>query len=128
MTQWRIADGGIETALEERLEQELPEFAAFVLLNTAEGKDALREYYRPFAQLAKERNIPLTLDTPTWRTSAHWLNLLGFSETDHERFARDAVALVREVAEAQGVSGSLTVGGVVGPKNDEYVAEERMSA
>ncbi|WP_336992715.1 hypothetical protein [Leucobacter sp. VD1] len=64
-----LADGGIETALTDRLGQRLPEFAAFTLLDTVEGREALREYYRPFLRLAIEHGRPLVLDTPTWRAN-----------------------------------------------------------
>jgi homocysteine S-methyltransferase len=44
---WFLADGGIETVLIFQDGVELPEFAAFVLLQTPDGLDTLRRYYRP---------------------------------------------------------------------------------
>ena len=86
-----IADGGIETALDERLGQVLPEFAAFTLLETETGRAALAEYYRPFVELAATNGLSLVLDTPTWRASPDWGALLGY-DADLERYAdvRDA--------------------------------------
>lgn len=137
-----LADGGIETALTDRLGQDLPEFAAFVLLNTVEGREALREYYRPFVALAAEHGMPLVLDTPTWRANPDWGALVGADAAALERANADAVALVREIA-AEGepaadsetvaaAAGSGTaietlVNGCVGPRFDEYNAAERMT-
>ena len=40
-----LGDGGIETDLIFRRGQDLPHFAAFVLLDTEEGREQLRAYY-----------------------------------------------------------------------------------
>jgi hypothetical protein len=47
-----LTDGGIESTLifEEGLE--LPDFAAFHLLETSDGEAALRKYFRTYAQIA----------------------------------------------------------------------------
>ncbi|UOQ60150.1 homocysteine S-methyltransferase family protein [Leucobacter rhizosphaerae] len=119
-----LADGGIETSLAEALGHELPEFAAFVLLDSVEGRDALRAYFRPYVELAEASDLPLTLDTPTWRANADWGALLGY---DAERLAAanaDAVALVRSCDDA----GRAVINGCVGPRWDDYVADARMSA
>src|SRR5690606_32241681 len=90
VTQFSLADGGIETGLAERLGQELPEFAAFVLLDPNEGREALREYFRPFIELAVNSNTPLVLDTPTWRANADWLKLLGYDADEVGRVNEEA--------------------------------------
>ena len=123
-----IADGGIETALEERLGQELPEFAAFVLMETEEGRAALREYYRPFLELARAEQIPLALDTPTWRASQEWGDLLGYEATALARINEAAARLTRETADEVAPGLSVTIGGCVGPRFDEPTDDERMSA
>ena len=130
MMQPSLADAGIETALEDRLGQELPEFAAFVLLGTEQGRAALREYYRPFVELAVRTGMPLVLDTPTWRANHDWGESLGYDAAALERANRDAAELVRSAAEAIGeeaASGGapdlapleLTVGGCVGPRYED---------
>ena len=129
-----LADGGIETALIDRLEQELPEFAAFVLLDTAEGRAALRSYYAPFVELSRSRGLPLVLDTPTWRANPDWVRAVGLSDDDLSRVNADAVALVRELDDndapgaGTGDDVGIVVSGSVGPRFDEYVASERMIA
>ncbi len=128
-----VTDGGIETALTDRLGQELPEFAAFVLLDTAEGRIALREYYAPFLALAREQRLPIVLDTPTWRANPDWGERLGYGADELARVNADAAAFVRELDEPEPgrapVAGpEVIVNGCVGPRVDDYVAGERMSA
>src|SRR6218665_2543898 len=73
-----LADGGIETALTERLHQELPEFAAFVLLDAASGRQPRRDYYVPSMKQPARAGLPLVLDTPTWRANPDWIEQLGY--------------------------------------------------
>ena len=62
-----VTDGGIETTLIFHRGLELPAFAAFHLLKDAEGTEELRRYYVPYADLAREREVGLVLESPTWR-------------------------------------------------------------
>lgn len=124
-----LADGGIETALTDRLGQELPEFAAFVLLDTEAGRQALRDYYRPFIELADRAGLPLVLDTPTWRANPDWLALLGYEAGEIIRINAEAVELLRALAAETGAgnSASVTINGCVGPRTDDYVEGQRMT-
>lgn len=128
VTQFSFTDGGIETALEDRLGQELPEFAAFVLLDADEGREALREYFRAFIELAVNTGTPLVLDTPTWRASADWLKLLGYDASEVGRVNVAAVELLRELVAEIAPSASITLNGCIGPRFDDYDAEQRMTA
>ena len=49
-----LTDGGIETTLIFHEGLDLPAFAAFVLLRDERGTEALRRYYAPYAELARE--------------------------------------------------------------------------
>ena len=44
---WFLTDAGLETVLIFQEGVTLPEFAAFVLLRSQEGRDQLRRYFRP---------------------------------------------------------------------------------
>jgi homocysteine S-methyltransferase len=48
-----VTDGGIETDLIYRRGATLPEFAAFPLLDTADGREMLRSYYDDYAAIAR---------------------------------------------------------------------------
>lgn len=111
-----LADGGIEIALDERLGQKLPEFAAFVLLDTESGRAVLEEYYRPFVELAATSGLPLALDTPTWRASPDWGALLGYDADRLDQANTSAAQLTRETAERLAPDLEVAIGGCIGPR------------
>lgn len=125
-----IGDGGIETALESRLGMNLPEFEAFALLGNQAGREALRAYYLPFLELAERRKLPIALDTPTWRANPDWIAQVEGGRIDIDRVAQisaDGAALVREYSDRVAPAVPVTVNGVVGPRWDDYVADQRMT-
>jgi homocysteine S-methyltransferase len=122
-----LTDGGLETTLVFHEGIELPHFAAFPLLDDPDGRAALRRYFEPFLTLAREHGAGFQLDTPTWRANRDWGERLGYDRAALDRVNRDAVAFARELAAAApGVD--VRVNGVVGPRGDGYVVEERMTA
>src|SRR6476646_397960 len=92
-----ITDGGIETALIFGQGLELPCFAAFVLLGDQSGRAALRRYFEPFFAVARQYDVGLVLDTPTWRASADWGAKLGYDADALVEMNRAAVAFVEEL-------------------------------
>ena len=74
-----LTDGGIETTLIYHEGLDLPDFAAFHLLTTSEGRDALYKYYCTYAQLARQFETGLILESATWRSSPDWGTRLGYS-------------------------------------------------
>src|ERR1051325_2758278 len=67
-----ITDGGMETTLIFHGGLDLPHFASFVLLDDEEGVRALREYFLPYVEIARDAGVGIVLDTPTWRANADW--------------------------------------------------------
>ena len=51
-----LSDGGLETELIFKKKFDLPLFAAFDLLKSPTGYNAIREYYEPFIQTAISSN------------------------------------------------------------------------
>ena len=47
-----LTDGGLETTLIFEMGFDLPEFAAFPLLDSDDGRRALADYYRPYLDVA----------------------------------------------------------------------------
>src|SRR5581483_6639310 len=74
-----LTDGGIETTLIFHDGLELPEFAAFPLLESEDGIAALRRYYEPYLGLARERRAGFVLEAPTWRANRDWGRRLGYT-------------------------------------------------
>ena len=65
---WFLTDGGIETVLIFQEGIALPEFAAFVLLESTEGRASLQRYFRRYLDLAAATpNAGFILESPTWR-------------------------------------------------------------
>jgi S-methylmethionine-dependent homocysteine/selenocysteine methylase len=122
-----IADGGLETTLVFLDGLELPDFAAFPLLDDADGLAALQRYYAPYLDIAEQIGTGIVLDTPTWRANLDWAARLGY---DAERLAevnRRAVAFVRELAATRPAVVAVA-NGVLGPRGDGYVVGSTMSA
>jgi homocysteine S-methyltransferase len=124
-----LTDGGLETTLVFHRGIELPDFAAFPLLDTPEGRAALREYFLPYLATARERGAGFILDTATWRANPDWGRRLGYDAAALDRVNRLAVAFARSLREEQGdAPAPILVDGVVGPRGDGYIAGELMSA
>lgn len=56
-----VTDAGMETDLIFHRGIDLPEFAAFPLLDSAPGRQALRDYYAAFAEIAARHQLALSL-------------------------------------------------------------------
>jgi S-methylmethionine-dependent homocysteine/selenocysteine methylase len=124
-----LTDGGLETTLVFHRGIDLPAFAAFPLLDSDDGRAALREYFLPYLQAAREQGTGFILDTATWRANADWGPELGYDAAALDRVNRDAVAFAQALrAEAADTPAPILVNGVAGPRGDGYVAGAMMSA
>jgi S-methylmethionine-dependent homocysteine/selenocysteine methylase len=122
-----LTDGGIETTLLFHDGFDLPEFAAFDILKSTEGTDALRRYFRSYAEVAREHGLGFVLEAATWRASPDWGARIGYDLDTLAAMNRRALALLEEVRlEFEGPSAPLVISGNVGPRGDGYVAGERM--
>jgi S-methylmethionine-dependent homocysteine/selenocysteine methylase len=124
-----LTDGGIETSLIFHRGLELPAFAAFVLFKDDAGIEALREYFKPYLELARERGTGFILDTATWRASPDWGAQLGYSGEELDAANRKAVAVAEELREVyEDEQTPIVIDGVVGPRGDGYDPKDFMSA
>lgn len=118
-----VTDGGLETDLIYHHGVELPDFAAFVLVDDEQGRDLLLRYYQDYIAIARGAGTAVQLETPTWRASQDWGDRLGYTAADLRRVNRDAVALLAGLRDGAGIE-SFLVSGCVGPQGDGYVAGE----
>lgn len=121
---WRyVTDGGLETDLIFHHGVDLPEFAAYPLVRSEEGRGLLRDYYDDYARIAERVGRGLRLETPTWRANPDWGARLGDDVAALTEVNRAAVELVQDVADqwADRVP-QIVVSGTVGPRGDGYVA------
>ncbi len=123
-----LTDGGMETSLIFHDGIELPEFAAFPLLETAEGTAALRRYYRPYALLAREHGVGFILEAPTWRANRDWGSRLGYSEAGLAAANRRAIALMEELRDEYESDEPFVISGCIGPQSDGYNPDRYLSA
>lgn len=124
MTTLHVTDGGLETDLVFNRNIELPEFAAFPLLDSADGQAALSRYYSDYLDIARLAEAPLLLETPTWRANPDHAEVLGYGRTDLDRINRQSVEFLLDLASSLGASApEWSVGGIVGPRGDGYRSE-----
>ncbi len=123
-----ITDGGMETSLIFHQGIDLPHFASFVLLDREDGRSALLDYFRPYVDIARELDVGIVLDTPTWRANPDWGAKLGYSPEALLRIDRLGVELLQELRRETGGSPPLVICGCVGPRGDGYQVGETMTA
>lgn len=116
-----VTDGGLETDLLFHHGFDLPQFAAFPLLEDRAGRAALDAYYDQYAAIARAAGQGLALETPTWRANPDWADKIGYDRIALDRANREAVDLIRRAQERAGVVRSLVVG-IHGPRGDGYTA------
>lgn len=127
---WFLTDAGIETVLIFQDGVALPEFAAFVLLESREGRATLQRYFRRYLELAASTPpAGFVLESPTWRAGLDWGAKLGFDATAIRRVNGNAIALLRdlEAEYAARIAGPIVVSGCIGPRGDGYVAGAPMT-
>lgn len=124
-----LTDGGLETTLIFHRGVDLPHFASFALMRTAEGRDTLKRYFEPYLAAARRHAAGFILDAPTWRANADWGRKLGYTGEQLAAVNRDSVALLEDLREGHEAPGfALVINGVVGPRGDGYDPREVMSA
>jgi S-methylmethionine-dependent homocysteine/selenocysteine methylase len=123
-----LADGGLETTLVFDEGIDLPDFAAFPLVETEEGRAALTRYYEPYVDVAARDGHGIVLDTATWRASADWTARQGYDADGLVRVNRKAVELLEDLRRrhAERVPTFL-ISGAIGPRGDGYQPESLMS-
>ncbi len=107
---------------------ELPDFAAFHLLRTAEGEAALKKYFRTYADIAAKFGTGLILESATWRANRDWGMKLGYNESELADANRSAIRILEEVrAEIETDSVPVVISGCLGPRGDGYIPGKAMS-
>lgn len=124
-----LTDGGLETTLIFDEGFDLPCFAAFPLLSSPAGRGALERYFDSYAEIAVRDRVGIVLETPTWRASSAWGDLLGCDAAALDAVNRDAVAMVVDQRRRHGsASTPVVISGCLGPRGDGYVVAHAMSA
>jgi len=123
-----LLDGGLETTLVFDKAINLPEFAAFVILQNDEGSKVLKEYYQKYISIAVEKEVGFILESPTWRASSKWGKLLDYSDDALDNINHQAIQLLCQIrADNESEKTKIVISGCIGPKGDGYVIDEKMS-
>jgi S-methylmethionine-dependent homocysteine/selenocysteine methylase len=116
---FQLTDSGLETWLVFHRDVDLPDFAAFPLLEDPTGRTLLAEYFREHLRVARAAGRGIVLETPTWRSNPDWGARLGYDASALDRVNRASVAFVRELG-AEVADVDVVVSGCVGPRGDGY--------
>lgn len=124
-----LTDGGMETTLIFQEGIELPHFASITLMQTEQGREVLRDYFRSYLKLAETYQTGFVLESVTWRASADWASPLGISESQLQRLNEQSIQLLDELrAEFSDLQSPLLLSGCVGPRGDGYQPGKMMTA
>ena len=123
-----LTDSGLETTLIFHDGLDLPAFAAYPLIGSAEGRETLRRYYRRHLAIAHDHGTGFLLEAPTWRASRDWGAELGHGPEELARFNREAIALLCDLRGEEHGSAPIVVSGNIGPRGDGYRPDTAMTA
>jgi len=124
-----LTDGGTETWLMHKRGLELPHFSSFHLLKDRAASEAIRAYYRAFADIAVEHGTGFIFDSLTYRASRDWGDLLGYSAEALADMNHRCLALYRDVAaEAGMLAQDVVISGCIGPQADAYRRDDALTA
>lgn len=124
-----MTDGGLETTLIFHQGIEIPHFASFDLMRDQKGKAAIRDYLQTYVDMAKNRRTGIILDTPTWRASQDWGDLMGYSRDALDKVIQESVEMLMELRAAhENEHTACVINGVLGPRGDGYNPDFLMTA
>ena len=124
-----LTDGGLETTIIFHHHIDLPEFAAFPLIESDSGQELLNKYFNTYADIAEQFHCNLILESPTWRASKDWGEKLNYSEAQLDSINHKAIALLDKLRkDRQSSNGTLLVSGCIGPREDGYNPTHFMSS
>jgi len=116
-----LTDSGLETKLIFIDGVDLPEFAAFVLLETASGRHRLRNYFERHAQIAREAGSGFIAESPTWRANPDWGRRLGYDSDRLDELNKEAITLLLDLRDRDGRGrDDYVISGCIGPRGDGY--------
>ena len=123
-----LMDGGLETTLIFEHGFELPYFASFPLLDTAEGREVISNYFAGYLEIAAEHGAGFVLETPTWRASPDWGQLLGYDDDALAANNRSAARFLDDLRTRYADRCEIVLSGCIGPRGDGYVVGTEMTA
>ena len=123
-----IMDGGLETTLIFEHGYDLPEFAAFPLLDQQKGRDILKDYYLRYMDVARKNRFGFILEGPTYRASSSWGEKLGYDHTELKRINTAAITLLTDLKNSfADDKNPMLISGCIGPQGDGYQIDHKLT-
>ncbi|MFN3938198.1 MAG: homocysteine S-methyltransferase family protein [Gemmobacter sp.] len=123
-----LTEGGLETELVFHDGIDLPFFAAFTMLETAEGRSRLERFYSGLLDLAERLGVGFVMDSHTWRGSEGWGARMGLSAASVAAINAESVAFLKNIRAGRGAQAArIAVNGVIGPAGDAYAPDRYMT-
>src|SRR3546814_16524671 len=97
-----LTDAGLETDLIYNQGIDLPFFASISLLRTESGRQALKDYYRPYLELAARHGAGFVLESVRWRASPDLADALGLTSAELDDLNVASVDLLRSDERREG--------------------------
>ena len=123
-----VTDAGFETTMLFHKGFDMPYFAFYPMLETDEGRAAMRAYFAELFETARKIDAGFILDTNTWRANPDWALLLGHDLVALAEINRSAVKFANALRSEFGAGLNVLVNGVIGPRGDGYDPDDVMSA
>ncbi len=124
-----MTDGGLETDLIFNKGIDLPEFAAFDLLKSSDGKQILKNYYQDYLVIAKKKCKGFVLEAPTYRANPDWVVKIGYSLDDLQIIHNTAIEELEDLRnEFEDDNFKVPISVCIGPRGDGYVPSNIMTA
>ena len=121
-----LSEAGLETDLLFNHGIDLPDFAAFPLLETEAGRRTLSDYFQSVIDIARRDRTGVVFETATWRANPDWGTRLGYSIEQLDTVNRDAVGLFLELRAAN-PDVEVVISGNIGPRGDGYTVAAAMT-
>lgn len=122
-----LAYVGMETDLIFNRGVDLPGFASYPLLESADGRDLLESYLTDMVALARDTGTGVILESPTWVANRDRAAGIGYTPEALIELNQQAIALMDNVRSGNdGVP--IVISANLGPRDDAYEPSEQMTA
>ena len=124
-----LTDGGLETWLIFDEGIDIPNFASFTLMEDANAVSTMKRYFNNHLDIARRHGAGFILESPTWRASKDWADLMGIDQQRLRAMTTKAVEMMLELHDEAPVDQpTIIVSGNVGPRGDGYNPAFQMTA
>ncbi|SFL17708.1 homocysteine S-methyltransferase family protein [Shimia haliotis] len=118
-----LAYTGFETDLLFNHGAELPGFASYPLLKSADGRALLRQSYQSLMDLGARAGVGVILESTTWLANRERGAAIGYSPEALRSANIEAIAFMQAL---RGSEANVLLSANVGPRADAYAPDERM--